>query len=276
MYTVVVVDDDPDYRLVVRLALSDHPPFTVVGEADEAGEAVELVGRTRPDFVLLDMGMPGTVGRSVLSGLKEVSPQSAIIATSTSPEEDGGLCLPVDRVLGHISKGVPPSRLGVEILLVAELIDAVDTALDVAATRLPRELTSAASARRFVEQTLSRWQCDEAIDTVKLLMSELVGNAVGHARSEVAVSVHLMPDRLRVEVFDDDPGGPRRRVADAADASGRGLAMVETIADAWGVSPRGPGKIVWFELPRPNGSNGDSSTPGAAAESTPRKSSIGT
>lgn len=264
MYKVVVVDDDADYRLVVKLALADHPYVTVEGEAGEVAAAVELLERVRPDFVLLDLELAGPDGRSLFSALKSASPTSAIIATSTSPEEGGGLSLPSGGVLGHISKGVAPARLGVEILLLAELIDAVDTALDVAATRLPREPASAAAARRFVEQTLSRWQCDEVIDTVKLLVSELVGNAIGHAHSEVEVIVHLLPDRLRVDVVDDDPDGPRRRAPSEGDIGGRGIAVVEAMAEAWGVSPRGPGKVVWFELPRPGDStdNPAAQTPG--------------
>lgn len=253
MYRVVVADDDADYRLVVSLALARHPHLTVAGEAGDVEATVRLLEQVRPDFVLLDLGLAGGDGRSLLAALRTASRDSAIIATSTSPQEGAGPTLPTAGVLGHISKGVAPARLGVEILLLAELIDAVDTALDVATTRLPREPASAAAARRFVEQALSRWHCDEVIDTVKLLVSELVGNAIGHARSEVEVVVHLLPDRIRVDVVDDDPEGPRRRPASEDAIGGRGIAVVEAMAEAWGVSPRGPGKVVWFELPRPRG-----------------------
>lgn len=272
MYQVVVVDDDADYRLVVTLALAGHPYLTLAGEAGNVDDAVELLDRARPDFVLLDLGLSGADGRSLLSALRTASPDSSIIATSTSPEEGGGLFLSTGRVLGHISKGVAPARLGVEILLLAELIDALDTALDVAATRLPREPSSAAAARRFVEQTLSRWQCDEVVDTVKLLVSELVGNAIGHAHSEVEVIVHLLPDRLRIDVVDDDPEGPRRRAVSDADIGGRGIAVVEAMAEAWGVSRRGPGKVVWFELSRP----GESTDGAPVEEPSGEESPVGT
>jgi anti-sigma regulatory factor (Ser/Thr protein kinase) len=86
---------------------------------------------------------------------------------------------------------------------------------------------------------------------VKLLVSELVGNAVSYARSDVEVSVKLLPDRLRIEVADESADRVRRRSADGASVSGRGLAVVESLAESWGVAPRRGGKVVWFELPRP-------------------------
>jgi anti-sigma regulatory factor (Ser/Thr protein kinase) len=123
----------------------------------------------------------------------------------------------------------------------------------VAAARLSPEPPSAARARRFVEETLARWQCDDLLDTVKLLVSELVGNAVAYTGSEVEVSVKLLPDRLRIEVADESADWLRRRTTSGDSVSGRGIEVVETLAESWGVAPRRGGKAVWFELPRPAG-----------------------
>ena len=146
---------------------------------------------------------------------------------------------------------MPPSRLSEEILLLAGMLDTVGDALDMAAARLSPEPPSAARARRFVEETLARWQCEDLLDTVKLLVSELVGNAVAYARSDVEVAVKLLPDRLRIEVADESADWLRRRAAPGDAVSGRGIDVVETLAESWGVTPRRGGKAVWFELPRP-------------------------
>ncbi len=99
------------------------------------------------------------------------------------------------------------------------------------------------------------WGREDVLDRLELLTSELATNAVRHAGSHFAVRASLRGDRLRVEVEDDDPRAPAPREAAAADTSGRGLLLVDTLAAAWGVEPGGAGgdagKTVWFELALP-------------------------
>src|SRR5438445_28966 len=71
---------------------------------------------------------------------------------------------------------------------------------------------SPSAARRFVTETLNRWDCATALDTVELLVSEVVTNAVLHAESAPDVAVQLLPDTIRVEVTDRDPRLPEPRV----------------------------------------------------------------
>jgi anti-sigma regulatory factor (Ser/Thr protein kinase) len=98
-----------------------------------------------------------------------------------------------------------------------------------------------------MEETLGRWACGELLDVVNLLVSELVTNAVVHGGSEAEVSVVLTPTALRVEVGDHDEHVPT--VNQAADwaTSGRGLALVDTMARRWGIEPVPGGKVIWFE-----------------------------
>ncbi|MFE0625427.1 ATP-binding protein [Streptomyces sp. NPDC058864] len=119
-------------------------------------------------------------------------------------------------------------------------------------SRHPRSVGRARA--RLREQAVAWGLPAEATDTAVLLLSELMGNAVRHARvppdRSIAARAVLVPGILRVEVCDacDDPPVPRQ--ASATDESGRGLALVEMLADAWNVQPRpyGIGKTVWFEL----------------------------
>jgi len=265
---LLVVDDDPDYRLLVSLALTGCPDLDLVGEVATAEDAVEAARRLQPDLVLLDLLLPNLLddrppsgGSGVVAHLREVAPGAAVVGTSAFADRDVG---PVGggrgRVVGHLSKAVPPSRLADELLLVAGMVGVVrrtvDSLVDRASARLSPDAPSARQARRFVDETLRRWECDDLLDTVELLVSELVTNAVIHARSEVDVSVQLLADRVRIEVADQSREGIRRRPLTADGSSGRGISMVESLALAWGVTPHRAGKAVWFEVARPSPDGG--------------------
>ncbi|MGZ4692379.1 MAG: ATP-binding protein [Acidimicrobiales bacterium] len=110
-------------------------------------------------------------------------------------------------------------------------------------------LESTTAARRFAERTMTGWSVDgERFETARLLVSELVANAVTHAATDVTLYLDLTPDRLRIEVRDGAEGEPRARQPRHDDPTGRGLMIVEALADRWGVEPTPPGKTVWFEL----------------------------
>jgi anti-sigma regulatory factor (Ser/Thr protein kinase) len=114
---------------------------------------------------------------------------------------------------------------------------------------LPCEPRSAALARRFVEETLHAWHwSDSDDDIVTLLVSELVTNALLHARSEVRVRVSRTGSRIRVAVEDQATRQPARRGHTAGSTTGRGLDLVEALAADWGVETVRGGKAVWFEL----------------------------
>lgn len=93
-----------------------------------------------------------------------------------------------------------------------------------------------------------RWQGEPA-EVAELLLSELVTNALIHTRNGAVVTVSVAPARLRVEVRDFMSGLPVSYVPNADDGThGRGLLLVRSLADAWGVSAHALGKVVWFEL----------------------------
>lgn len=118
-----------------------------------------------------------------------------------------------------------------------------------ATTRLSADPASAQSARNFLATSLGRWRCDAAVDLVVLLANELVTNAILHARSGVRLTLRLTPARLRVEVTDSGGGPPELTEPHLEATSGRGLSMVDTAAQAWGVESVDGGKRVWFEVP---------------------------
>ena len=115
---------------------------------------------------------------------------------------------------------------------------------------LPPDTTSPWRARRFVAETLGDTTAYVA-DVVALLVSEMVTNAVLHARTDVRVSIERGADTIRVEVADECVSGPTVWHFSQQAATGRGLQLVTQLADRWGSEPISGGKVVWFEVTAP-------------------------
>jgi GAF domain-containing protein/anti-sigma regulatory factor (Ser/Thr protein kinase) len=90
---------------------------------------------------------------------------------------------------------------------------------------------------------------EEVVECAALLTSELVTNAVLHAGTPLSVTLHLLADRIRVDVADGSGTIPAVKEYSADAATGRGLTLFNTLASDWGVQVVPGGKIVWFELP---------------------------
>ena len=108
-----------------------------------------------------------------------------------------------------------------------------------------------ADARAFACAAMARWGMAERADDVQLCVSELAANAVVHGGMPIsgfALRVVASAHRLRVEVCDHGAGRPVRRAAACEDTCGRGLLLVDALADAWGVDDHAIGKTVWAEF----------------------------
>jgi anti-sigma regulatory factor (Ser/Thr protein kinase) len=116
-------------------------------------------------------------------------------------------------------------------------------------TPLAPDPISARAARQFVGDTLQQWGCEGATEVALLLTSELVTNAIIHARTNLAVRVAANERRLRVAVSDASHEPPRLRAGFPSLAEpGRGLPLVDALSSSWGVDWTVDGKAVWFEL----------------------------
>lgn len=118
---------------------------------------------------------------------------------------------------------------------------------------LPPEPTSPSAARRLVRLALHEWDAGVFEWAAVTLVSELATNAVLHARTRFTVTLTLDGEVLRLAVTDGSPRLPRRRPYSYGATTGRGVAMLHTMAARTGVD-RGPGpdgtdgKTVWCEL----------------------------
>ncbi|MFJ8464592.1 ATP-binding protein [Streptomyces swartbergensis] len=111
------------------------------------------------------------------------------------------------------------------------------------------DLRAVPEARRALRELLGQWGRTARSDVAELLTSELVTNAIVHTDHDAVLTATVGPRGLRVEVRDFVARRPRLRVSVADDGTnGRGLFLVQSLADAWGVRAHGVGKAVWFEL----------------------------
>ena len=251
-YRLLVVDDNPDYRLLVRYALHDTL-IDIVGEEASIAAGVRAAGETQPDLILLDAVLGGDDGLLGVRPLQLAAPGAAVVAVASYAEHElWGATPHLDRV-AYLSKGTPPTRLCDELLRVLERARAVSDVVATARMRFPAELQSARAARKFVGPVLEGWGCADLEDSIQLLVSELVTNAVIHAHSDVEVALHLRADRVRVEVVDAAAEYVHRRDAGDEEQSGRGMALTEALATAWGIDTLAAGKSVWFEVLREEG-----------------------
>jgi len=122
-----------------------------------------------------------------------------------------------------------------------------DTVLLVHDARAPQR------ARRWITQLCHEWGCEELSDLASLMVTELVTNVYLHAGTDCLIQAAYAQPTLSVAVSDEDatevsPGTP----SDTSE-SGRGLAIIAALADAWGSKRNGETKQVWFDLSATNG-----------------------
>ena len=116
-------------------------------------------------------------------------------------------------------------------------------------TVLERSPAEAQRARREVAEV-----CDgvpeDVLGTAQLLTSELFTNALDHGHGAITLEVVCLPDSLLVEVSDANPERPQVKPMTVNDVRGRGLMIMDALAEDWGVEPAedGQGKKVWFKL----------------------------
>lgn len=108
---------------------------------------------------------------------------------------------------------------------------------------------SASTARRLALSVIRLWGVPAHADTVELLVSELVGNAVRHTGARTfGLRMQRRRGWIRIEVRDPSRALPCLLPVRDLDTSGRGLFLVDTLSDRWGVDLQPRGKTTWFEL----------------------------
>ncbi len=120
---------------------------------------------------------------------------------------------------------------------------------------LPPEPGAAGSARRWARTLLGPSVHEDTAESVALVLTELVQNAVLHASTPMRVELLVAGDGVRVKVADGSPVLPSSGLTSAQAMSGRGLLMVAAVASAWGAEPRPGGKVVWAHVQHGRGAD---------------------
>ncbi|MDX6317469.1 MAG: hypothetical protein QOD35_869 [Nocardioidaceae bacterium] len=129
--------------------------------------------------------------------------------------------------------------------------DQTEQRSDVDDVTLPASAAAAGTARAFVQEFCRRHELPvDTEDDAVLITSEVVGNAWLHARSGTHLQLGYQQGVLRIEISDGSSQRPVRRESAALDRNGRGVLIMEVLAERWGVDELPTGKTVWFELTR--------------------------
>ncbi|MEU3111411.1 SpoIIE family protein phosphatase [Streptomyces albidoflavus] len=221
------------------------PPGAPIGVGGVDFEAVELDAPAGATLLLYTDGLVESRLRDVWTGIEQLRERLAATARLTGPDHPPPLEALCDDVLDMLGPGDRDD----DIALLAARFDGIAPS-DVAYWFLDPDPAAPGRARRLARAALARWGLEELTDSVELLVSEVVTNAVRYASRPVTLRL-LRTDVLRVEVGDDVPQLPRLRQARATDEGGRGLYLVNRVARRWDATRLSNGKVVWFELPMP-------------------------
>ncbi len=220
------------------------PPGAPIGVGGVDFEAVELDAPAGATLLLYTDGLVESRLRDVWTGIEQLREKLAAVAQLTGPDHPPPLEALCDEVLDMLGPGDRDD----DIALLAARFDGIAPS-DVAYWFLDPEDSAPGQARRLARRALARWGMEDMTDSVELLVSEVVTNAVRYASRPVTLRL-LRTDVLRCEVGDDVPQLPRLRQARATDEGGRGLYLVNKLARRWGATRLSTGKVVWFELNR--------------------------
>jgi anti-sigma regulatory factor (Ser/Thr protein kinase) len=248
------------YNTVTRecsVANAGHPA-PMLRQADRTTAMIEVdsgiplgVGIGNPEFAVTDLVLPegGTLvlytdglierrGKDIDDGI-----ESLRVALSDPEPSIPSVQQWCDSVVGELTDWTDGDDLAVLMARAKPMPDHRSARWVVAA-----EPDAASRARALVGRTLHDWGLDELLDTTQLLTNELVTNAYRHARGEIGLQM-AKGGTLVVEVSDQDERLPHRAEATPECQWGRGLTLVDGLAQKWGARSITSGKVVWFELP---------------------------
>jgi len=227
-----------------RAEVLQVPAGAPIGVGGVDFEAVELDAPAGATLFLYTDGLVESRLRDVWTGIEQLRERIQATAQLTGPDHPPPLEALCDEVLDMLGPGDRDD----DIALLAARFDGIAPS-DVVCWSLDPEDAAPGQARRLVRRTLERWDLPELTDSVELLVSEVVTNAVRYASRPVTLRL-LRTDVLRCEVGDDVPQLPRMRQARVTDEEGRGLYLVNKMARRWGATRLSTGKVVWFEMNR--------------------------
>ncbi|MEU4093226.1 SpoIIE family protein phosphatase [Streptomyces sp. NPDC026673] len=207
------------------------------GAALGKGEPHELVSVELAPGSLLSLYSDGSADRHPSEARDRLDRLRGAVAQPLEAPDD--IC---DQVSYQVLRGSTPQD-GAALLVARTRSIGAD---NVASWTLPDQAVSVREARRAARDRLAQWGLEEYSPVTELIVSELATNVIEHA--EGPIRLRLIRDRvLTVEVADDANTTPRLRHARLQDEDGRGVFLVASLADRWGMRYEDVGKTIWAE-----------------------------
>ena len=249
--TCIYAVHDPAAQSLTYANAGHLPPLLL--SADGRADVVQDLEATGPPLGAGFFGMEATTLEVVAGDLVLLYTDGLVERRGRDLQDGLDALAELVRKLGRGPLAELPDAL-VESLVGADADDdvaliAVKVAPDegeVFEVRLSDVASAPRDARRVVAEQLARWDVrDDVVDDLVLATSELVTNALVHARPPIDLRLRATPEQLVVEVQDRALLRPRRRRPDNDDEHGRGLNIVEALSDEWGTHRTSSGKTVW-------------------------------
>jgi anti-anti-sigma factor len=228
-------------------------PYAVlrlVGELDVASAPTVRAGVAKclahqPTAVIGELGGVRIRDASALAvfdaAAREVSQRRGVRVVLCAPNPDVAAALRSSPVLRYVRffPNLEAAMAGLEN----------DTAPGQLSARLQPVVGAARQARELVTEACARWDVPELIGPACTIVTELVNNVVVHARTPMEVVLRIGERYLHISVRDESAQAPEARgPASPTAPGGRGLMMVAAVAQRWGFTPAGAGKVVWATL----------------------------
>ncbi|MDV9177509.1 SpoIIE family protein phosphatase, partial [Streptomyces sp. W16] len=214
------------------------PPGAPIGVGGVVFESVEMPAPTGTTLVLYTDGLVESRDMDVGTGVEA-------LRTHLHSTRHGHRLSSLERLCDRILAALAPGPRDDDIALLTARFEGFPPD-SVGYWHLDPHPLTAGQARRLTRRVLRRWGLDALLDTTELMVSEVVTNAVRYASRPISLRL-LRTDVLRCEVTDDSPQVPRMREAGPGDEGGRGLFLVDRLAQRWGATRLSTGKVVWFE-----------------------------
>ncbi len=248
-----------------------RPDAYVALDADEALDDFMVDGLPHPDRFLHSIG--ATIERAAADGTR-VSVYGEMVALLWSRGDIAG-ALELEELWNDLAHshsfsllcGYPTTTLSGagldDIRRICQLHDSVHAPASYDSPTIPGGLhvgadeysevflpvpEAVSALRRLVTSALHMWGHDELVGDARLVASELGTNALVHGESPFRAQVVWSDHRVRISIEDADDGVPERRAATPESLGGRGVAIVDQVADRWGFDELPDGKVTWVEL----------------------------
>ncbi|MFI8070553.1 SpoIIE family protein phosphatase [Streptomyces sp. NPDC086033] len=247
---------DPTTR-VCSIARAGHPPPALVRPDGTVHfpepDADPPLGAAKPPFETAELEVPeGSLLVLYTDGLvesakREIDEGMAELARLLGAAHADGTAVDLERLCDALTAGLLPTdqQAADDAAFLVARLHALP-ADRMAGWSLPEDPKAASQARRHIREQLSAWDLDDLSPTTELLVSELVGNVVRHARGPVRLRL-LHTTELICEVYDGSQTMPRIRRATETDEGGRGLQLISALSTRWGARYTPTGKCIWTE-----------------------------